>query len=434
MEKYSCHCVGVQSMRKYYLLVFSSFGPQLLPAYGVYLGHVVIYSMFISDVIVPSLYKGRFSLSGIFFYPILLWFGIIVLSVASTGYNLNAANLKFIASVENYIQPLTVLLLANTWFKNKHAIELRVILNKLSYFYLICLSINSAIILLTFFSVETYSVTKFFFRHESGVSVDVFESAFNDSMGRYTGIFHSPFEAGLSYSIAILCLMYVYSFEKAGLIWYSLLSINACAGFFTGSKVYIFVGFIVFVVYLIKARLFVKMLHDYKIVTLILFLPTLVLMVSTNWIGFSYIQGFFNFHSTEEFVYAITSGRLSLDDPASTFSVISQIPYTGNGFLSVGFAFDNAFVEILYQGGVAAVIIYAMLWFCLFYFPKNSIGRMYESALYEMLIVLCFFAGFGGPIFTVNRVSVVLIMFISLAALIVRETYKRSRGQTHGSA
>lgn len=87
--------------------------------------------------------------------------------------------------------------------------------------------------------------------------------------GRSGGVFTQPFDAGLAYSIGLLCWAYLFNIRKNLIykrLYYMTLPIIFIGSFFSGSKISQFIGTIFFIVYLILDRNFLKFLVNMKVI------------------------------------------------------------------------------------------------------------------------------------------------------------------------
>jgi len=419
----------MQSSTKIKILIASAFGPQLFPAYGVYAGHIVIYFFLLLEIVPLVLLNLRCRYSSFIKFPLLMWGSIIVIAILSTLANTSEMRLKTIASIDNYIQPFAVLLVVDSFSRKLRYNEVTHVLHSSIILLVFLLTLNSIIVISTALSIKTYWITKYFFRHESGISVDVFTEAFNDQMGRYTGIFNTPFESGLTYVLVILCLLFVYSRSReVKLWWYLALLINSLAGILSGSKVFIIVGVGLFIFYASYSNTLRKFFKDYILYFMVLVFMICFIYILTYWKGFDYILRFINFSSSSDFFSSISGGRLTLTSEGSSFLLFYDIylnhHYFGHGFLSTTYAFDNSLLEIYYQGGVLSVLIYLTTILGLYVFVYRSDGSHALKGVLYSFIFLIVVAGLGAPVLTANRVSVIMIMLMYLFSSILERECK----------
>lgn len=186
--------------------------------------------------------------------------------------NKETDSILFLAQFENFLQPIALIIITGfitSKFKKKFtSME---IMTYVIEIYLIFLALNSILaIYILYIGPGDYIIYLAGSPDKDGLTA--IERALGG--GRSGGVFNQPFDAGLAYSIGLICWAYLYNIRKNLIykrLYYMTMPIIIIGSFFSGSKVSQFLGTIFFIVYLILDRNLLKILFDMKVVIYISF-------------------------------------------------------------------------------------------------------------------------------------------------------------------
>lgn len=393
------------------MLVISSFGPYLFGQ--VRLEHLLIYPLLISLIFIGMMRreytfpKAPFVLFSLFSAN-LLW--SLTSQLCLSGFSGLST-----AALENYTQPVAIsliVLLLIRHYGNKSSLHWLLTICKLT---LLMYSANSVIAILNMLGYLSW-VETYFIRGADQYGNSVWQNS--AVMGRYPGLFGQPFEAGLGYSIALICSAYIFIRREFGLLSGLSLGLVCVGGALSVSKVFIFIGVPIFLVYLILAGALKRRFFFLLLLPATTLFAVGVAQFSSSWGGFDYLLRLFDPANYQEGTATATifANRFSSDDAGATYGfifVVEQSLLGGFGFSEPEYALDSAFTEAMWRGGLVGLLIYLSIYGTLAYFAFFGFRRSKgERPLFICLLLITFIAGFGGPTFTVNRVSVVLIILL----------------------
>lgn len=393
-----------------YLLIVSAFGFYI--GAGLRIEHVLLYPSAALFLLV-AFTKRRNIIAGSFLVFGLWLFSVLIMTFATIGnYEEQTAITKIFADAESFIQPLAVmvLFLFVPFLSNQEDMSGK--LQKASILLMFMLFLNTMFSVVSIF-IDTTRIGNLFW--SSGGEVTVASLAMTN--GRYSGIFNQPMEAGIMYSIGLLAWLYIV--EKRGnfdLILIFLLLSMIAGGTLTVSKVFLFGGLFLFGIGVMLSksirRKFFKLMFWFSI-----FGYAAYHFLLKDWLGLDYLLRFFG--STENIIRLITAGRYggSNAQQANYFKEVWETsPFYGNGF-GVTPIYDSGFFSFFATGGIISLTTYILL--LLFFFVlglkfllRNGFNS--ETKLFIGLIILIAGASIGSPILTLNRVSLVLWIFIGL--------------------
>ena len=239
-------------------------------------------------------------------------------------------------------------------------------------------------------------------------------------MGRYTGIFNQPFEAGLAYGAGLISILFILILEKdlsCRLIKPAFLNLGlfgvVAGGILSVSKVFFPLAiFISFVFFLWASKGLSKKIFR-NLFAIAIMLPAFLYFLRDQWSGLNYFLRLVIFDRNTDLLELFSAGRFSFrsgGNAAVTSHLNDSNLIFGYGLGSVS-APDNAYLEILYFGGVVGVLIYLIVLLALFHFSIKGLRRQPVLAKYLIsLLVFSLFAGLGAPVFTVNRANFFLII------------------------
>ncbi len=422
---------ALQRAKRFTLLLFiSAFGPYIFPQAGLRLEHFFIYGVFgyvlISLAVSHNSYKFNRTVFTLLFLSVLILFWIMVISVFRGGFgNLYGA----LAGLENFLQPIALILITSWYFSKLTLIDLLSVFHRACVLLNVLLCLNSLIALASvFFDTQTF-LNYFVVAGDSGGADFSTVSQRAATMGRFSGIFNQPIESGLSYSIGVLCWVYLANIERkvsySGWIAIVLLLIG---GGLSVSKVFIVVGFPLALIYYGWLN-FGKVLKFRKSTLAGFFiigacLVSVVMIFIDNWTGWSFFIRLFDFTTISDkgFLATYTAGRLDSDESgvinrfAETWS---ESPIYGFG-LPVEGILDNGYLEFFYLGGIVALTFYILMLFVLLFIALIRKKNNSKCGKFLFILwILTIIAGIGAPVFTLNRTSIFFWVLIILAILIL---------------
>jgi len=405
-------------------LLWSAMGPYIFPELGLRVEHFIMYGLL-------SLFalKTRFEI----FFPkdrnilmlyalFIMLFLITILVTVSSNYHPSFR--KVIADSENYIQPIALIALTFHCIKNLQANELLSVLEMIIRTIIIILSLNALLAASSIYfgtwMIDFFNVGG---EYEGGYRSVAAGAA---TQGRFSGIFNQPFEAGVAYGSCLLLIVLLQilrvntihirtsrRFLNLGLLFVFL------GGFLSVSKVFFPLAIFVVLLFLyLNKNRFIKMLFSKRaVINLVLFyVPAFVFVVYIfdNWSGLNYLLRLVNFIGADvDVIELFTAGRFSYTDSgqsvvADKLSDINLIVGYGLGSIQ---APDNAYLEILFFGGIIGLLNYIFILFVLVYFSIKGYYNHPVLARYLLSLTLFIaFASVGAPIFGINRSNYFIII------------------------
>ena len=400
------------------LILISAFGPYIFRNSGVRLEHLIIYPLAVI-LLIRYFLNPKKATPRIYHIILTLWLLLIFWLILITYFTKETFSFFIIAEMENMIQPLALLFILGELLKELSFDEQIKFLKVAAWVIIILLALNAILSIATIF-VDTWSIVHWFLRGDNFLETVWGRSLTN---GRYLGIFNQPFEAGLAYSIGLLLWVYLLLRQKAG----SFLLLNVgilliAGGLLSISKVFLLGGIpaaILFAVWVLNTRR-AKRLGG---VFILLVIVTGLLTSFRRWVGAQYLLQLFDYKQVSKVgaLSLYSGGRLNQSSfVGHLFRLVWDVsPLVGFGF-GVNFALDNAYLEFFYQGGLIALAIYLgiLTILGLSFFRKLASGLI-EAKMALLLVALVLFAGFGAPVLTINRSSILVwVVLITLMFLL----------------
>ena len=343
------------------ILVITSFGIYLND-FGVRSDHLMLYTFFIFTIMRKNVLRSKFSEKASIYKIVLLWLAILFVALLSTYANPNKINKLFFATTDNLLTPIIVIIIMRGYlFKSK--IDAIDILIRVSRLLSIALSINTLII---FHHLITGNApfTKYFL---SAGTLDVETSVWLSSlrMGRYLGVFATPFEAGIVYSLGLLCWIYLATKKiKNSKIEYIKLLLVLLGGIFTVSKAFIILGVCIAVIYwVVVIKYSIIKMVNIKILLVLAVGLLMLTMLSEYWGGYKYFVRLFNTNSNKSAIELYSGGRYGTDNSkviSRYIEVIDNSPIIGFG-LSKKSVLDNGYLEILWVSGFTGLVLFILI-------------------------------------------------------------------------
>lgn len=238
-------------------------------------------------------------------------------------------------------------------------------------------------------------------------------------LGRLSGVFNQPAEAGVVYGIAGLLAVWRFKDKPKTLIL--LLSLICVGGMLCVSKVFILGGAPLILFYLWKSRRAGGKLG--------IVFSTAVVAVGVaqsgllqQWVGFNYLARLFTPAQDQGLVEFYSAGRWNSDaGMMDVFATVMQNrPVTGFGIQGLVVPYDSAWTEAVVLAGVFGLILLGLVYLCVW-----RVARRIQDAGVRMLasFVAVFLVGasLGIPSLTVNRAATLVWVVLGLLCLIAKE-------------
>lgn len=415
------------------VLLISAMGPYVLPQMGIRVEHFVMYAL----IAFFSLKSGLGFLVGkdkhvfmivVLFLSLLLWF--IITTIAN---GLNPSINKVLADIDNYTQPIWLILITSYCVRKLNTDESINVLTNAIKTIVILLGINTVISISSIF-YGTWYLEYFNVAGESQVGGGDFETVLEKAatQWRYTGIFNQPFEAGVAYGVCLISIIFLLILERKLSSWrispfflkLGFVS-TVVGGVLSVSKVFfplsVFISFIFFVVTSkgFSKKLFSKMfLRSLFSSLIILFIVSYFLL--GQWEGLDYFLRLVNLgkdYSEGDLLELFTAGRYSTSGGSSVVTERLNDPNLifGYGLGSIQTP-DSGYLEVLYFGGIFGIIIYLFILSAIFYFSIIKLRAQPTVAKYLVsMLMLSLLSGLGAPIFGMNRSNFFLIIPMTIA-------------------
>ncbi|MDF0727064.1 hypothetical protein PY093_10075 [Cytobacillus sp. S13-E01] len=394
------------------LILISAFAPYVSPTSGIKGDNIVIYSLAIIAVGV-LLIRQKFSVNKNLLIIFLIWLSVFIYLSTRTllggGY---IDEYSLIAEIKNFSQPLAIMLIFLVFIYSDKIESIEIFLKKASLVLISLLSINTLWIFIDI-SFDLSYINQYFVR---GVALN---AAGNN---RFSGVFNQPMEAGIAYSIGLFSWMYVVSkkYINVNFKYVLMLILLFIGGLVSVSKIFIFGGILLFIINIIFEK---KSLMKLKklLLWIPILLPFLIIYLSNNWQGISYLNRLFTIENYREqgFLYLLSAGRYG-GNSSQQRGLLDMIwetsPMIGQGMGSQ-MIYDSAVFHFFSSGGLIALSMYLLLLTYLLivslhcFVHKKSRS---ETIFFFNIVLLIILATFGAPVLTVNRASVVVWVFISL--------------------
>lgn len=387
-----------------FLLCIMTFSFYLTPETKIQIYQVILYPLCFYLVSQALYNKVSFNYKSILFYYIYIFIYIYILMITLSNGN------SILAGTKNWLDPLIVLTIFNILLnENFKKICYENLIYKISKLMIFLLSINTLWSILTMF-LDTSLINGFFW------GADLANGSKANTMGRFSGVFIQPIEAGIIYSIGLLLFWYLLT-RKRKISFGQLISflLIISGGIFSVSKVFIFCGIPLFIV---LATCFLNFSKTFKI-SIFIILSYIILSFYLNmyWDGFDYFLRFFDNTGNNSIIDLLTAGRFNGEN-SQQFMLISNFTsgelIFGRGF-GADITYDSLIFYLISVGGIILLIIgITYVLFLLSKAVKNLSLKNNLDVFFLAFIFLIIASNFGAPVFFLNRINLVVFLFISL--------------------
>lgn len=391
-----------------FLFIIVAFGPYIHTGLGLRLEHIIIYPLFLILMLVLLLKKKVFIKD--LFVLFSIWLSALTLITIRTVLGEDASFIQYLPDLESMIQPLVIILLFSIIFVNFSQNEAENRLIKACKILITMMSLNTVWSIISMF-VDLTPISMYFW---GGAEDSVSARAMTN--GRFNGIFNQPMEAGVLYSLGLLC--WIYLSEKINIFKFKYtisLILMIVGGLLTVSKIFLFGGIGLFFIGVLSNKKIWKLIFSLTFTGLIIGVPAFYFLTKT-WTGLDYLLRFFG--SNQDIITLLTAGRFGeQSQQAQLFGEVwNENPLIGGG-LGVHEVYDSGFFYFFGTGGTIGLMFYIILLLtfvgmALKYFIYNKRGS--ESKFFFLITLLIIGSSLGAPVLTLNRVATVLWVFIGL--------------------
>jgi hypothetical protein len=285
----------------------------------------------------------------------------------------------------------------------------------------------AAFTVLSLVSSYAQSILVFWVQADEG---SVWQSAFD--IGRYTGIFNQPIEAGIFYSLCLISAVHAYRYGKMNRI--ALLVATALivfGGSASLSKNFIVLGAACAVGYAFFNRLISRSLLVILSIPIIAAAP-----IGLQRLNINYITSLSDLYSEQGLFGALSAGRFgSVGGSVSILfeSLIESGDWVMGRGLGSHLPLDSGYLEFFYQGGILSLAGYVLAigvlslqgW-------RNRAHR--DGQFLIVLMVYIWLSSAGGPTITASRTGIVLLILICACLVSIRQHSKKTRSITQGGS
>ncbi len=399
-----------------YLLLIGAFGPYLFPSLGIRLDQFLVYIVFLYLLFSGELKLPKDSTTLAIFF---LLFVIFLFPFINSINPINViSNSLLIAQIENYIQPIVLFITFYSLLPSKQDEIERIFKNGLELI-LWMLVFNTMLSMYIFLNPET-SVIKLFggskiLESLNPIAAELTLAELNLTTGKFSGVFNQTFLVGFIYSLGLLIWGYLYKNKKEhNLKKIFFMIIILLGGIMSFSKVFIVIGIPMFLIFLGIKRSLVLFISLFFLLIAFLIYDNSILEIINDYKAIPYFTRLIVGITSGNILDTFTSSRLDLSSPIfqDIVSILSTNPLFGLGYGSIETS-DLSFYEIVSLGGFMGLLAYLLLMLVLLA-PIYNLLTLRDKYFYALFIFLTFIASLGGPIFTANRVSIIIWFIILL--------------------
>lgn len=242
-------------------------------------------------------------------------------------------------------------------------------------------------------------------------------------LGRLTGAFNQPDEAGIMYGAALLMAVYLYHNRPRRMALAALLL--GFGGLLTVSKIFVVVALPIAVWQITRGR-------SRRIARITWIAALVALSAGASWVGLlpkwtgsRYLAQLVP-HSGDNLVELYSGGRFGSNSTVApvVHAVLNVSPISGIGADGLATAYDSAWVEALVYSGLFGILCYTLVLLILWYSWSNRRRALAsaESTMIGGVLIVTTIGSVGYPALTGNRVSTILWIVFGLTILAPRES------------
>jgi len=405
-------------------LLVAAFGPYLVPSIGLRTDHIIIYGMaavlFVRTllstrpirVVPPSL-----AIVAIL-CCVLLW---TLLATASGAAIAGRSTIQIIADAENYTQPIAIVAVVMMATAGMTIAARQRLLASVAMVTCVLAVANAGVALATI-KIDTWPLVQHFVGIRGNAQTDagtVWQRA--AQLGRYTGLFDQPLEAGLAYSIAGLSWIYAVAvMRKTTVLRWVLLVGVIVGGVLTVSKIFVIGGVVTMIMYALLSRAR-RIIIGWRALVAGGLATGIGAFVVGQWQGINRLLRLFDTGDVDAGGLLAKYTARRFGDEAFTVVTLFRRTYEESPIYGFGFGargglpIDNGYLEFFFQGGAVALGLYCIILLIMLAAAIRGLrGGSEEGKLLAALWILTTGAAFGGPVFTANRSSVIFWIVVTL--------------------
>lgn len=396
-------------------LTLAAFSPYLVKSIGIRIEHIVVYGLGIGGAL--RLMTSRFR-RPTYAVPVIGFFGLAVvwsLLVTFVRVGNDSDTIRVVADADHYARPLMIVIALVAWIETDHRRWALASFRRICSLLLFILAMNAVIVAVSLFANVDSIIEPF--RPDNVSSLNVADLA--AQLGRYTGVFNLPFEAGVAYSLGLFAWAYLFlgrDASKPYAVAHLALALVVLGGLLPASKAFLLGGLPLFLVYWLAAGGAARLASVRTLLAVAASVVGITLIVA-SWSGSDFIEGQYReiVSGDSGLLSSLSAGRFgeggAVSDPFRIAA--TEAPGTGLG-LGLFRVLDSAYFMYFVHGGIMPLIAYVALlaWLAKVGMQHALVAR--EGRTLVLLAVFMAGAGFGAPVASVLRSSTVLWTMITL--------------------
>lgn len=399
------------------LIALATFGPYLVGS--IRTEQAVIYGL---TLLLFPVFLGSFSLSGGMRF-LLPWVAYTVIATLGVLFPSAAASPfppgNLLAGYDSLLLPLALMLLIWSVVPPGRAEALLVRVCKIVG---VAMAINGTLAIIST-RIDISAILRPFWTNTDGVTTVAANAA---TMGRFSGIFNQPAEAGAMYAIAGIAV--VYAWRDRAAFQTLLLTLITLGGLISVSKIFILGGLPVTIVYWLwskRGAMRVPVLFGLGLLALGILQSGLL----DQWTGADYLGRLF-VSSDNGLLALYSAGRFQSQSAFedTVHNALSTSPISGVGAAGWAVPYDGVLSESLVIGGILGLLCVVAVFIAMFTMVHKFHGttRMFTF----WLAVVTIGASLGFSPLTGNRTSTVCWMLIALLVLVARDQHANTPAAT----
>lgn len=241
----------------------------------------------------------------------------------------------------------------------------------------------------------------------------------SQDVGRYTGIFNQPIEAGIFYSVALLGSIHAYRYgTMSRVLLLAAIALIIFGGTASLSKNFIVLGAACAVAY----AFWIKLLS--RVLFIILCVPILILApVGLEQLNINYIASLRDLYLDQGLIGALSAGRFGSEDGSVSLlftSLFESGDWVSGRGLGSHLPLDSGYLEYLYQGGIFGLCGYILALAAMSWYAWTN--RQYENGkMLMVLLIYIWLSSTGGPTITASRAGVIVLIMVSACVVGIRQ-------------
>lgn len=409
-----------------FILVGSAYGIYLA-SFGLRLEHVAVYGLF-TVVILISILKLKVHLHYKSRIPLFLFAAFVTYAVIFWILNSKALfSVYILGQMDRFLIPIMVILTISYYYRRAGAYYfVKKDLITVSKLILLLSSIAASLALIQLILNDSTFLAPFLPAADIERGTTASRSLI---MGRYTGIFSSPFDAGIVYSLSLFCFIYLNKKGSLQNSHYLMVLLIIFGGLLTVSKAFL-LGILFFGIWIFSEYKVSKLKPAiYLIILLTIGTVILTYYFSDEWRGYSRLVRLIDIETVlaGDAIKVYTGNRFTTEGTGTLNEgwdqVVSAFPM-GHGFANLGVV-DNAYYEVSLIGGIFG-LFFLIIFFGYSLFIGLSNRKLPEGTLLILMTLYSVIASIGAPAITKNRYSVLYFVLFSLIMILINEHKKRN--------